>query len=78
MKLVIIKNQKTGKIQKKGAYIYSLKKNGERYAHPSFIEARGLESTQEEILERMRSLNPASRFELAGIEEFLPSLKLQY
>lgn len=77
MKLVII--TRNGKAtRKKGAYIYSVKKNGERYANPSFVEASGMEATQEDVLSRIQSLNPTKRFELAGIEEYQPTLKLQY
>ena len=77
MKLVIItRNGKT--THKKGAYIYSVKKNGERYANPSFVEASGMEATQEDVLSRIQSLNPTKRFELAGIEEYRPTMKLQY
>ena len=76
MKLIEIKN-KYGKTSKRGAYIYNVKKNGERYANPSFVDARGMEATQEDVLSRMQSLNPNSCFELAGIEEYRPGLKLQ-
>lgn len=66
MKLVEIKFKKFGKeYTKKGAYIYSVKKNGQRYAHPSWYEARGNEQTQEDVLTRLQTLNPNSRFEIA-------------
>lgn len=78
MKLIIIKNERNGKISKRGAYIYNLKKNGERYTHPSFVEVAGMEATQEDVLLRIQRLNPTKKFELAGIEEYQPTLKLQY
>lgn len=66
MKLVEIKFRKYGKeYTKKGAYIYSVKKNGQRYAHPAWYEARGNEQTQEDVLTRLQTLNPNSRFEIA-------------
>lgn len=66
MKLVEIKFKKFGKeYTKKGAYIYSVKKNGQRYAHPEWYEARGNEQTQEDVLTRLQTLNPNSRFEIA-------------
>lgn len=46
----------------KGAYIYKVKKNGERYAEPMFVQFIGSEMTAEEVAERMRRLNPDSKF----------------
>ena len=66
MKLVEIKFSKYGKeYTKKGAYIYSVKKNGQRNAHPTWYEAYGGENTQEDVLARLQTLNPNSRFEIA-------------
>ena len=78
MKLIIIKNERNGKISKKGAYIFNLKKNGERYSNPCFVDACGMETEQEDVLLRIQSLNPTKKFELAGIEEYKSTLKLQY
>ena len=79
MKLVEIKFKKFGKeYVKKGAYIFTLKKNGERYAHPCWNQANPDETTQEEVLARIQRLNPKTRFELAGIEDYREGMKLQY
>lgn len=78
MELIIIKNERNGKISKRGAYIYTLKKDGSRYANPSFIDASGMEKTQEDVLARMQRNNPNRGFELAGYTEHKPNLRLQY
>lgn len=65
MKLVEIKFKKFGReYTKKGAYIYSFKKNGQRCSHPSWYEATGSEQTQEDVLSRLQRLNPNKRFEI--------------
>lgn len=46
--------------QPKGAWLYGIKKNGERYAKPSFYELVGAERN-----------NPGSRFEIAENQEEL-------
>lgn len=77
-RLAIIKTTKYGKTyEKKVAYIYGVKSNCERYARPFMIEARN-ESTQEEVLARMQSQNPQSKYELAGIEVYDPSIKVMH
>lgn len=55
----------------KGAFIYIIKKDGKRYAKPTFIEFSGFETTAEEVAERMRKLNPNSKFEAAENQEQL-------
>ena len=65
MKLVEIKFRKNGvNYVKRGAYIFSVKKNGELYAHPVWYEALYGENTQEDVLARLQRLNPKSRYEL--------------
>lgn len=49
----------------KGAFIYSIKKNGERYKNPVFYNFIGLEKSAEDILERLKANNPNSDFEIA-------------
>lgn len=49
----------------KGASIYSLKKDGSRYAKPEFIAFIGNETTAEDIVKRLEKLNPSRRFEIA-------------
>lgn len=55
----------------KGAFIYNIKKDGTRYAKPTFIEFIGFETTAEDVAERMRKLNPNSMFEAAENQEKL-------
>lgn len=45
--------------------IYTLKKDGNRYKNPLLIQPCGNEKFQEEVLERVQSLNPNKKFELA-------------
>ncbi|MCQ2105960.1 MAG: hypothetical protein MJZ26_09230 [Fibrobacter sp.] len=47
----------------RGAWIYSVKKNGQRYAKPTWSQAHGNENSVEEIIERLERLNPGKRFE---------------
>lgn len=49
----------------KGAFIYSIKKNGERYAQPTFYTFIGLEKSAEDILKRLEKYNPNCKFEIA-------------
>lgn len=49
----------------KGAFIYSIKKNGTRYAKPTFYEFNGAERSALEIVERLKKYNPNSNFEIA-------------
>lgn len=53
----------------KGAFIYFIKKDGARYAKPTFIQFIGLEKTPQDVIERMQKLNPNSRFEVAENQE---------
>lgn len=45
--------------------IYPLKKDGTRHKKPLLIQPCGNEEFQEEVLERIQSLNPNKMFELA-------------
>lgn len=49
----------------RGAYIYSVKKNGERYAKPTFYTFIGSEKSADDIVKRLEKLNPNSKFEKA-------------
>ncbi|MDC2233516.1 hypothetical protein [Bacteroides thetaiotaomicron] len=49
----------------KGAFIYSIKKNGERYSNPSFYNFIGSEKSAEDILKRLEKYNPNCKFEIA-------------
>ena len=57
--------------QPKGAWLYGIKKNGERYAKPSFYKLVGAERTSEDVKARMERNNPGSRFEIAENQEEL-------
>ena len=48
-----------------GAFIYSIKKDGTRYAKPTFYRFIGAEKNAEEIIQRLVKLNPGSKFEIA-------------
>lgn len=48
----------------KGAFVYQVKKDGTRYAKPIFIEFVGSETTAEEIVARLKRLNPNSKYQL--------------
>ena len=71
--LLTIKRQRAMKATKytnskglsKGAFIYSIKKNGERYAQPTFYTFIGLENSEEDILKRLETYNPNCKFEIA-------------
>ncbi len=49
----------------KGAFIYSIKKDGTRYAKPAFYKFVGFETNAEDIVQRLVKLNPGSKFEIA-------------
>lgn len=49
----------------KGAFIYSIKKNGERYANPTFYKFIGFEKCAEDIIERLKAYNPNNKYEKA-------------
>lgn len=49
----------------KGAFIYRIKKDGTKSAHPTFYQFFGAEKTAEEVIARLIKLNPNSRFEIA-------------
>lgn len=48
----------------KGAFVYQVKKDGTRYAKPIFIEFVGSETTAEEIVARLKRLNPNSKYQV--------------
>jgi len=49
----------------KGAFIYSIKKNGEKYSNPTFYTFVGSEKSAEDILKRLETYNPNCKFEIA-------------
>ena len=49
----------------KGAFIYSIKKNGERYKSPTFYEFIGSEKNAEDVIKRLESLNPNRKYDKA-------------
>lgn len=49
----------------KGAFIYNIKKDGSRYATPTFYNFVGSEKTAEDIIKRLEELNPNRKFEKA-------------
>lgn len=50
-----------------GVLVYSIKKNGERYAKPTFYKFSGYERTAEEVIGRLEKLNPGHKFEAADM-----------
>jgi len=46
-----------------GCYIYPIKKDGYRYSKPLFVAYVGFESTPEEVVDRLSSLNPGHSYE---------------
>lgn len=57
--------------QPKGAWLYGIKKNGERYAKPTFYTWVGTECTPEDVKVRMERNNLGARFEVAENQEEL-------
>ncbi|WP_106828071.1 hypothetical protein [Parabacteroides pacaensis] len=55
----------------KGAFVYSIKKDGTRYAKPTFYEFAGAERSALEIIERLKKYNPNSNFEIADNQDEL-------
>lgn len=51
--------------EKKGVYLYSIKKNGERYAKPTYYEYIGCEKCADDVIARFEGLNPGSKWEAA-------------
>lgn len=51
--------------QPKGAYIYSIKKDGSRYAKPTWIGFVGNEKTAEDIVARLEKNNTGKKYEIA-------------
>lgn len=54
-----------GNGQPKGAWLYKVKTNGERHAHPDFYGFYGTEKTPEDVKARMEGLNPGKTWEVA-------------
>lgn len=48
--------------QPKGAFIYSVKNNGELYANPTWYEFIGNEKNAQDIIARLVKLNPGKTF----------------
>lgn len=55
----------------KGAWLYNIKKNGERYAKPDFYRWIGMERTPEDVKARMERLNPGHHYEIAENQDEL-------
>ncbi len=49
----------------KGAFIYSIKKNGERYSKPTFYNFIGSENSAEDVIKILEEYNPNCKFEMA-------------
>ncbi|WP_455636506.1 hypothetical protein, partial [Parabacteroides sp.] len=49
----------------KGAFVYNVKKDGSKYAKPTFYNFLGEEKTAEDIIKRLEKLNPNKKFEKA-------------
>lgn len=49
----------------KGAFIYSIKKDGTRYAKPTFYKFFGFEKNADDVVRRLVMLNPERKFEIA-------------
>lgn len=49
----------------KVAILYSIKKNGERYANPTEYELAGMEKTIQDVIKRLEQLNPGRKYEIA-------------
>ena len=65
MKKLEFRKNAYGKLVSLPVVIYPLKKDGTRDNNPMFINPIGTESSQEEVLARIQSQNPNSKFELA-------------
>lgn len=46
----------------KGAFIYSVKNNGELYAKPTWYQFVGTEKNAQDIIARLEGLNPGKTF----------------
>lgn len=57
--------------QPKGAWLYGIKNNGERYVKPAFYEFSGSENTPEDVKARMEKLNPGKTWEVAENQDEL-------
>lgn len=49
----------------KGAFIYTIRKDGKRYSNPTFHSFIGNEKNAEDVLKRLESYNPNCKFEIA-------------
>lgn len=49
----------------KGVFVYSIKKDGTRYAKLGFYKFLNSEETAEDVIKRLEKLNPRSKFEKA-------------
>ena len=51
---------------KNGVYLYPVRKDGSKYAKPSFYEFYGNEKTAEDVIARLEELNPGKKFVKEG------------
>lgn len=49
----------------RGAYIFPIKKNGEKYSRPIFHTFIGSEKNAYDIIKRLEGLNPGMKYEKA-------------
>ncbi len=49
----------------KGAFVYSIKKDGSRYAKPTFYQFIGFEKNAGDVIQRLMKLNPGRKYEIA-------------
>lgn len=52
----------TDNTPKNGVYLYSIRKDGSKYAKPSFYKFHGNEKTAEDVIARLEGLNPGKKF----------------
>lgn len=52
-------------LDKRGCYIYFIKKNGERYMKATWIDFVGFEKCAADVISRLEQLNPGQKFEAA-------------
>lgn len=49
----------------KGAFVYSIKKDGSRYAKPTFHQFVGSEKNAGDVIQRLMKLNSGRKYEIA-------------
>ena len=55
------------KSMKNGRYIYFVKKNGDIYNRPAFIAFCGTEKSEDDIIARLKRLNPGKEYVAADV-----------